>query len=484
VLIPTASLVLRGMSVQLVGRAMGLALSLVTVTVTVRYLGASGYGELVTVIAFAGLFETFADMGVATVIVRRVTGGTGSLERLVGLNLGMSLVYALPLWLVTAAAGLVVYAGRSEIQIGVAIVAVGLIFRVISSSYSPIYWIPVRWGAITAADVASRAAALALTVVAIEADAGVVSLMGIQVVPPLLTLIFMVVISRRRGRFQPLFAMREALNLLQEAIPLAGIQLVGVLYYRADGVLLSVLSSTAAVGAYGLGYRLAGQAAIIATVFADSAFSTMTRAWARSTSAFNNIVSRSLDFILLCAAGLVIFGIALGPDLLQVIAPDEFAPSAATVVQLLFVAVAVGFINTLLSQVLIAAHQQRYLVVASTTALVFNIALNLTLIPAHGAIGAGVALVSTEVVSVIAAGIWLRSVTGCPIPLRFAMRLSLPVAVTTAMLLLTGDASLLVRVAVLSVAYPASAFMAGLVKPRELKLLLTRERTAASSPAA
>jgi O-antigen/teichoic acid export membrane protein len=472
------------MSVQLLGRAIGLALSIVTVTVTVRYLGASGYGELVTVIAFAGLFDTFTDLGMGTVIVRRVSGGSGSLERLTGVNLGMSLVYAVPLWLVTALAGLVVYAGRPEIQIGVAIVAVGLIFRVISSCYVPIYWIAVRWGAITAADVASRAAALALTLVAVRADAGVITLMGIQVVPPMLTMILMVVISRRRGRFQPLFAMREAVSLLRETIPLAGLQLVGILYYRADGVLLSVLSSTAAVGAYGLAYRFAGQAAIVATVFADSVFSTMTAAWARNISAFNNIVSRSLDFILLCAAGLMIFGIALGPDLLQLIAPDEFAPSAATVMQLLFVAIAVGFINTLMSQVLIAAHQQRYLVVASPTALVVNIALNLVLIPPHGAIGAGVALVSTEVASAIAAGLWLRFVTGCPIPVRFAVRLLLPVAVTAAILLVAEDAPLLVRLVVLGVGYPGSVLLTGLVKPRELKSLLAHARDAASSPAA
>jgi O-antigen/teichoic acid export membrane protein len=483
-LIRTASLVLRGTSVQLAGRAIGLALSLVTVTVTVRYLGASGYGELVTVVAFAGLFETFADLGVGTVIVRRVTGGAGSLERLIGLNLGMSLIYAAPLWLVTAAAGLVVYAGRPAIQLGVAIVAVGLIFRVISTSFVPIYWIAVRWGAMTAAEVVSRAAALALTVVAIQSDAGVVSLMGVQVVPPLLTLILMVVISRRRGRFRPLFGMREALSLFREAVPLAGVQLVGILYYRADGVLLSVLSSTAELGAYGLGYRLAGNAAIIATVFADSAFSTMTRAWAKSTAAFNNVVSRSMDFILLCTAGLMIFGIALGPDLLRLIAPDEFAPSAATVIQLLFAAIAVGYINTLLSQALIAAHQQRYLLVASPTALVFNIALNLILIPAHGAVGAAVALASTEVVSAIAGGIWLRSVTGGPIPARFMMRLLLPITVTIATLLVAGNAPLLVQLVVLSVTYPASVFLTGLVKPREVKSLLRSKRHPASSPAA
>jgi O-antigen/teichoic acid export membrane protein len=480
----TAGLVLRGMSVQLAGRVIGLALSLVTVTITVRYLGGSGYGELVTVVVFAGLFETFTDMGIGTVIVRRVTGGKGSLERLIGLNLGMSMLYALPLWLVTVAAGLVVYAGRPEIQLGVAIVAVGLIFRVISTSYVPIYWIAVRWGGMTVADVASRAAALALTVVAVESDAGVVFLMGVQVVPSLLTLIVMAVISERRGRFRPVFAMREALSLFRETIPLAGVQLVGILYYRADGVLLSVLASTAEVGVYGLAYRLAGNAAIIATVFVDSAFSTMASSWAESRARFNDVVSRCLNFILLCSAGLVILGIALGPDVLELIASDEFAPNSATVIQLLFVAIAVGYLNTMLSQALIAAHQQRYLVVASPIVLALNVTLNLVLIPPHGAVGAGVALVCTEVVGAFAAGIWLRSATGCPIPVRFATRLLLPVAITSAVMLVAAPGSFVVQVVVFGFAYPTSVFLTGVVKPREVKSLLAQKGNPTASPAA
>src|SRR3954452_17523568 len=105
-----ASLVMRGLMIQLVGRGVGLVLSVVTLTLTVRYLGASDYGVLVTVVAFAGLFETFVDLGVGTLIVRRVAGGSDSLERLVGLNLAMSFVYAGPLWLLATTAGILVYA--------------------------------------------------------------------------------------------------------------------------------------------------------------------------------------------------------------------------------------------------------------------------------------------------------------------------------------------------------------------------------------
>jgi hypothetical protein len=58
-----ASLVLPGLMIQLVGRAVGLVLCLVTLTPTIRYLVASDYGLLVTVVAFARLVRDVRRLG-------------------------------------------------------------------------------------------------------------------------------------------------------------------------------------------------------------------------------------------------------------------------------------------------------------------------------------------------------------------------------------------------------------------------------------
>jgi O-antigen/teichoic acid export membrane protein len=460
--------------IQLVGRAVGLVLSLVTLTLTIRYLGASDYGLLVTVVAFAGLFESFVDLGVGTVIVRRVSGGSASLERLVGLNLSMSLAYAIPLWVLATASGLVVYSGRPTVQLGIAIVAIGLIFRALSTCFVPIYETAVRFGALTFSDVTSRAVALGLTVAAIQHEASVVALMSIQVVAPLVALVTLLLVARRRGSFRPIFKTREALELLRESIPLAGLHVVAVFYFRIDGVLLSLLASPEQVGSYGLAYRVVGNAAIVGTLFVNSAFSTMARSWAEGRAAFNAVVTRSMNFMLLCAAPLVVFGIALGPTVVQLIASDSYTASAGRATQLLSVAIAAGYINLLLSQALVAAHKQRYLVIASPLALVFNIALNLVLVPPLGAEGAGIALVCTEVCSLLAAGAWLYRATRYPIPLGFLARLLPAVALTIAALWGTRHAPVLLRFTVPAIVYAASVFVVGPVRIDEVKALLGR----------
>jgi O-antigen/teichoic acid export membrane protein len=472
--IATARLVLRGLTVQLVGRVVGLVVSLVTLTLTVRYLGASDYGLLVAVVAFAGLFDSFVDLGVGTVIVRRVSGGTGSMERLVGINLSITLIYAIPLWALATVSGLVVYADRPTLQLGIAIVALGVVCRAISICFHPIYETAVRFGALTVSEVISRVAALALTIVLIQHEAGVVALMSTQVIAPLIALIVLLVVSRRRGRFVPRFERREAFELLRQGLPLATLEVVAVIYYRVDGVLLSVLSSSEQVGAYGLAYRVASNAAIVGSLFGNSVLSTMARAWAEGRHAFNAVVSRSLNFMLLCATPLVVFGIALGPAVVELIASESYTDSAGRATQLVFAATAVGYINVVLSYALIAAHKQRYLVIASPIALVFNIVLNLALVPSHGAEGAGIALVCTEICAALAAGIWLYRATRYPIPLRFVARLLLPVALSVAALWALQHEPVLLRILVLGAVYAVSVLVAGPVRVSEVKALMGR----------
>ena len=68
----------RAVLLQLCGRVVGIVISFAQLYLTVRYLGPASYGLLVMVIVFVGVFEAFTELGVGTVIVRRVTAGQPS----------------------------------------------------------------------------------------------------------------------------------------------------------------------------------------------------------------------------------------------------------------------------------------------------------------------------------------------------------------------------------------------------------------------
>src|ERR1700753_2135161 len=96
-------------TIQLICRALGMLASVVSVAMTARYLGPGRYGQLTIAVLFIAMWMSLADLGIATVIVRRVTSGRGDLERLVRVNSGLALVYCVPLALLAAGSGLLVY---------------------------------------------------------------------------------------------------------------------------------------------------------------------------------------------------------------------------------------------------------------------------------------------------------------------------------------------------------------------------------------
>lgn len=467
--------VARGVSVQLVGRVFSLAVSLATLSFTTRYLQAEGYGLLTAAILFTGLFASFTDFGVGTIIVRRVGSGRGDLENLVGLNLAASTLYAAPLFAVTVISGLLVYPGNSELHLGIAILALGLSAQVVSSCYRPPYDLAIEYGPLTLAGATSRVVALFLTVLTVRFDWGLTAVYWVQVVPNLIELVLLVAFSGRYGRFRPVFQGAAALSLIKEALPIATVGLIAVLYYRADGVILSILSDSAQVGAYGLGYRVVGNLSLISTVFATAVLSTMVRNFHRGPDAFGRTVRRSLETMLIVAVPIATLGVLCTAPVLDVLAHGELADLALAPTQLLMGVTAISFVNLVTSQALITSHKQRSLVVISALALGLNITLNLVLIPRHGAVGSGISLVLTEALSLWVSQVLLYRTSGVGLPVLYIVRLLPAVALGALGWLALRHNGVVVVLAVTAAGYALGLLMFGPVTLEELRAIIARK---------
>ena len=110
---------------QIIVRVIGVAASLITVSVTTRTLGPTNYGHLQSAIMYVALWGSFTELGINSVIVRKVVGLNFHNERdlrdqlklLIRTNLGLSTLISLPLTILVIGCGLVVYKGLSLIHI-------------------------------------------------------------------------------------------------------------------------------------------------------------------------------------------------------------------------------------------------------------------------------------------------------------------------------------------------------------------------------
>ena len=219
-----------------------------------------------------------------------------------------------------------------------------------------------------------------------------------------------------------------------------GVLVVGILYWRTDGVILSLVSTHAEVGVYGLAYTIAFNTEALSTFFLKSTLSTATALFSRDVNAFAAFMRRSVELMCFVAIPVAVVGVLLAGPLIGLLGDQAYVGRGAPTLGLLFVAVALRFVSGTLGQGLFACHQQRFFFRLFLVALALNIVLNVLLDNRFGAVGAGIALVCTEVFGLAFASWRLRRHCGYRTPVVFLLRALIPTAASAAAaVLLSGE---------------------------------------------
>jgi O-antigen/teichoic acid export membrane protein len=447
-------------SVQLVCRALGMLASVVSVAMTARYLGPGRYGQLTIAVAFVGMWACLADLGIGTVIVRRVTSGTGNLERLVRVNSGLSLMYCLPLAALAAGSGLLLYRD-ADVRVMLVVLSGQLLMLTMTTRFEPVFLSTVRFSAVALSDVAGRLGTLALVSYLVAARADVIWFAVAQLIPPALQLLIQGTAAARHISLRPIFAPREVADLLRESAFPIGVAVVGVLYWRTDGVILSKVSSHSEVGVYGLAYTVAFNTLVVSMFFLKATLSTATELFSRDVAAFAKFLRRCVELMYFVGVPVAVIGALLARPLIELFGDREFVERGAPTLAMLFVAVALRFVTGTLGQGLFACHHQKFLFRLSIATLAFNVALNLILDRPFGAVGAGLALVGTELFGMVMATWWLRRECDYRTPVAFLLRLLVPTAACVAVALLLSGHHVVLIVGAAAVTYLAASAAVG-----------------------
>lgn len=447
-------------SIQLICRALGMLASVVSVAMTARYLGPGRYGQLSIAMLFIAMWTSLADLGIATVIVRRVTSGRGDLERLVRINSGLALVYCVPLAMLAALSGLLIYRD-ADVRVMLVVLSGALLMQTMVTRFEPVFLATVRFSAVAISDLAGRLGALSLVAWLVATRADVIWFAVAQLIPPSLQVLIQGAAAMRHVSVRPIFAAREAVDLLRESLPLTAFLVVGFLYCRADGVILSLLSTHAEVGVYGLAFTIAFNTIVVSLIFLKSTLSTATELFSRDVAAFASFLRRSVELMYFVAVPVAVVGALLAGPLIALFGDKAFVARGTPTLALLFVAAALRFVGGTLGQGLVAAHYQQVLLWLTVATLALNVTLNLVLAGRYGAIGPAVALVCTETFNMAISSWWLRRRCGYRTPVRFVLRLLIPTGVSVlATLLLSGHNVVFILVAA-AVVYLATSLMSG-----------------------
>ena len=182
-------------------------------------------------------------------------------------------------------------------------------------------------------------------------------------------------------------------------IPVAISGLLILAYARIDQVLVYELAGAREAGLYAAVYRILEQAHFVPLAVATTFLPLVAAAHAVDIARARRMTQLVLDYLAVASLPAVGFALVAAEPLIRLLFGDAFTDAAPALPVLMgaFVVICLGYLSGNL--VIVLGLQRRFLGYA-LLALVFNIALNLVLIPPYGFMAAAWVTLATEVLVV------------------------------------------------------------------------------------
>lgn len=391
--------VLVGTTSLVAAQVASIALALAAVKVITSSLGRADYGVYATAIAFTAIFSLLADFGVNTVTAREVARDPSHADRVVSLSIGLRVALSLVVAPIILLGSFVAYPQSHDLlHVGVAFIAATFLpdaVRTVLFGYltatSRNHWVAVL-------TVTQQGAFLGFAVLAVASHVGLIGVFGAYLVSSAIATVIAVVLTSRFVSIRLRISWRSWQHLIQMSISIGAIQVVNLLYLRADSLLISLLLGPSATGVYAVAYMAINGVRVIPGFLMSSLLPKIVSSDDQARLA---VLRRALDILALMAALLVaLLGLAAS-SVVDILSSPAF-DAAALPLLLLGLATFFSFINPVFGYTSAALNIHRNLVWISTSALALNVLLNLLLIPLYGLAGCATATLISEALAFVA----------------------------------------------------------------------------------
>ncbi len=376
------------------GRAVMLGLGLVTTAILTRELGPTGFGHYRAAVAYLGLVVMLADLGLASIFVREISGPGADQLRITGNALSLRLVVAGGAMLIALALSRLL-AFDDAIRLGILGGALGFVAYSVHLLLFGLFQQQLRQQGVVLAEVSGGLVLLALILLFARLGAEPVWFVLSLGLSYGFTLALSVGFARRLLRFRLRFELAQWRRLASFCLPLAASNTIAILYFHADIVLLALLQGPEAVGLYGVPVKVLDSALGMAILFVGL-FAPLLARTARSDPAqFAGLVGDSLGVLCIGAIGGALALNALAPEIVELLAGPAFA-DATIILRLLTIVFVLHAAVALLREAATALQIQHRLLPGYLAGLVVAGTAYWLLIPRYAGAGAASALIAAE----------------------------------------------------------------------------------------
>ncbi|MBI3766540.1 MAG: flippase, partial [Ignavibacteriales bacterium] len=200
----------------------------------------------------------------------------------------------------------------------------------------------------------------------------------------------------------PKFNLTASLGLIKEGIPFLLWTVFGVIYYRVDTVMLSLLTPAVVLGWYGASYKFFDVLVFLPSIYTLSILPILSRLWGKEDGMLARTTQKSLEFIMIAGIPISIGVFAFSEQIIKLFFGLEgYGPSVLNL-QIFSIGLLLVYVDMVLGTALFACDKQRQWATVAFFAVIINVSLNYFMIPyfqthsGNGGVGASIATIMTE----------------------------------------------------------------------------------------
>jgi O-antigen/teichoic acid export membrane protein len=200
----------------------------------------------------------------------------------------------------------------------------------------------------------------------------------------------------------PRFDRAKAWQLMREGFPFLLWTIFGVVYYRIDTVMLSLMVPERVVGWYGAAYKFYDVLAFLPSIFSLAILPVMSKLYGKEDLLMARTTQKGLDFILLAGIPISVVCFYFAPNIIGFLFGIENYAPAIFNLRIFSTGLLLLYVDMVLGTAIIACNKQKQLAMISAVAVLINVGLNYLMIPytqartGNGGVGAAIATTITE----------------------------------------------------------------------------------------
>lgn len=459
--------------VQATGKTLSIIIGFLSVAILARTLGKTGFGEYTTAMTFLNLFGVFVDFGLTLTLVQMIVPATADEKHIVGNFLGLRLVSGF-VFFSLAPAAVLLFPYPAAVKLGVAVGAMAFLFMSASGMLVGVFQKHLAMWRFALAELVNRALYLGLVALLALYGFGMVSMIAAMIIANAVWLWVTIALARRYVEIRPQFNLQVWKESLSRSWPIALSVMFNLVYLRGDIIILASYRTQAEVGLYGVAYKIIDVLTNVPVMFMGLMLPMLTRVWSeRNLDQFREYLQKSFDFLLILVLPMAVGAQAVAAGIVEVVAGPGFEP-AATILQILMLAMVGVFVNSLYGHAVVALHKQRAMIWGYAVTAVVTLAGYLVFVPRFGMYGAAWMTVFSEfLIAILTFSVVAGASRALPTLVVAAKALAAS-AVMYVVLAVMPDTHVLIDVAVGALVYAATIVGFGGVKLATLRDFIPR----------